>query len=84
MDSANPTVLLLPPTALETKSTFLGKACKVLHGLALPPSSCLPTPTSWLSFSRPEVCTGWAWNAAPHPLPPAFHSRLRTRVTGVP
>ena len=44
-------------------------------------SSCLPTPSI---LHLPEVSEGWAWNAAPHPLQPAFHSWLRTRVTGVP
>lgn len=46
MNIANPTVLLLLfPTALETKSKFLGRACKALHGRVLCTSSCLPTPS---------------------------------------
>ena len=82
---ANLIILLsLLPRALETKSKLLGKA---LMGGSCPPSSCLPTPASGSSFSHPEVCAGWVWNAAPHPLQPAVHSTLRTlrtRVTGVP
>lgn len=41
MNIPNPIVLVLLPTALETKSKFLGKACKALHGL-VPSTFLLP------------------------------------------
>lgn len=85
MNIANPNVSLLLPTALGTKSKFLGKFCTGWSGWSCPPpSASLQPPASQPSCNHPEVCAGWVWNAAPHPLLPAFHSRLRTRVTGVP
>lgn len=75
------------PHNFRNKSKFLGKACEALRGLVpstlLPPPAC-PPQASWSSSRHPELDTGCAWNAAPHPLLPALHSRLRTRVTGVP
>ena len=38
------------------------------------PGNPAPIPTTPSILHLPEVSEGWAWNAAPHPLQPAFHS----------
>lgn len=54
MNIANPIVLLLLfPTALETKSKFLGKACKPRMGGSCAPPQASPPPASWSSCSHP-------------------------------